>query len=638
MIVTNNTAGDLYVEGILFPASGTITVSDSDYLRRLARSDAFRGHLSADELRIDIGAGVLSTADALAYFDNDLANAERAPYDNTVSGLIAQNVQDAIDENAAAIASVGMATPNEVWVNSALGNDTNSGLRGSPVATMSEAIARAKAYKAVQGSVTAPYDIYLEAEANTPYVDVDFNIGFVRVIGILNGEFMPQMSNVIVSLLTDAAAAQFRTDGGASYTIDAAGSVTYTGAALASRTHQTEYNSDQIFGGSSLIRIQNVEFIDVQFISDNASNPGVTVIPSSGSDASSVSQSVMFTNCRFRSSINAGTALIAINQYNLAMRDCSGLGHGNAIFDSCSFSDIRDVFSLSSETAWCRGKSGYPPAFSLDLFPFRKYAGVWNDGDLIFDYGAGAVTVDEAAIDVLRCSQTLRFRGQINFGDTLPSIECRDLVVGDNDAVGADPTILCRSIYVEDTITVEDSATLDACDGYVGGDVTVNGGTVRVANVAGDVVAAVSTTVCGFYYGTTTANVVRDIGDFAGVDDRAYILNHDSKVPSSGTQYLRAGMVPTSAAPIVVPAGGTITRASISVDDADAGNDYDFEILVNGSVVETIALLSGANSAVSSVLSSSVVAGDEISARLVRTAGTGKSDFDNITATIHVTD
>jgi hypothetical protein len=113
------------------------------------------------------------------------------------------------------------------------------------------------------------------------------------------------------------------------------------------------------------------------------------------------------------------------------------------------------------------------------------------------------------------------------------------------------------------------------------------------------------------------------------------VLGVSKRVPGNGTRFLSlAGDVPSSAVGQRVLRAGTITGASVQVESADATNDYNLSIRVNGTQVATLALASGNTGAQTVALSQSFVAGDRISAALVRTAGSGSSDFRNAVAVI----
>lgn len=122
----------------------------------------------------------------------------------------------------------------------------------------------------------------------------------------------------------------------------------------------------------------------------------------------------------------------------------------------------------------------------------------------------------------------------------------------------------------------------------------------------------------------------------AGV--RAHHFTLKSAVKGAGAEYLFVGDVSTLEAPHVVLTPGTMSGASISVDKADAGSDYDIEILKNGIVVETFTLISTNTKASIKTLTTAVVDLDEVVIRVIRSSGTGNSDFKRAIVTLHITD
>jgi hypothetical protein len=125
-------------------------------------------------------------------------------------------------------------------------------------------------------------------------------------------------------------------------------------------------------------------------------------------------------------------------------------------------------------------------------------------------------------------------------------------------------------------------------------------------------------------------------GGTAGRHD--YLLTLKGGVPSSGTAYLFHGQIPTSAAPIVLADATEFAAAAVRVDSADATNTYALEFLVNGSVQETVTLTSTNDEVSDAALSAAVAAMDDVSVRLRRTAGSGKSDFKEVTVSFTLTE
>lgn len=117
-------------------------------------------------------------------------------------------------------------------------------------------------------------------------------------------------------------------------------------------------------------------------------------------------------------------------------------------------------------------------------------------------------------------------------------------------------------------------------------------------------------------------------GDGAGVLQ----LTMANRVPDNGVRYLRVGDVATSAAPVVLDSGVTVTGLSLSVDVADGSRTYDLEVLRNGSIVGTLTLPLSTKSITASSLAISMAGGDEIAARIRRISGSGPSSYRRVFA------
>lgn len=81
---------------------------------------------------------------------------------------------------------------------------------------------------------------------------------------------------------------------------------------------------------------------------------------------------------------------------------------------------------------------------------------------------------------------------------------------------------------------------------------------------------------------------------------------------------------------------GLITGASIQVNVADGARAYNLEIRVNGVAAATLALALGTTGNSTTALSVAVVAGDFITAFMVRTAGAGGSTFTETQGVVEV--
>ena len=131
--------------------------------------------------------------------------------------------------------------------------------------------------------------------------------------------------------------------------------------------------------------------------------------------------------------------------------------------------------------------------------------------------------------------------------------------------------------------------------------------------------------------GNTGLQGFTGIGGATGLQTVTYLeFSGNQRVPSNGTRYLRVGNVFTSQAGYEIFEAVTLTAISIRVNTSDATNDYDLEILSPSSasqtVIATLSFPSG-TTATSTTVSIAISAGSELGARLVRTAGSGNSDF-----------
>ena len=97
------------------------------------------------------------------------------------------------------------------------------------------------------------------------------------------------------------------------------------------------------------------------------------------------------------------------------------------------------------------------------------------------------------------------------------------------------------------------------------------------------------------------------------------------KVPASGGSLQMTGAGSTGAGVNMLSAG-TITGLSIAVDVADGSNNYTLEIRRGGAAIVTLTL-NGVTSNRNSALSVAVLAGDILTAFLIRTSGVGASAF-----------
>lgn len=111
----------------------------------------------------------------------------------------------------------------------------------------------------------------------------------------------------------------------------------------------------------------------------------------------------------------------------------------------------------------------------------------------------------------------------------------------------------------------------------------------------------------------------------------------NSNVPPGGTLLIEGpGSASTGDAPVELYRAGTITGASIHVDTADATNSYNLSLRINGTEQGTLALASTNVQASTTALSVTIAAGDELEVALVRTAGSGSSDFNVIQVVVEI--
>lgn len=122
---------------------------------------------------------------------------------------------------------------------------------------------------------------------------------------------------------------------------------------------------------------------------------------------------------------------------------------------------------------------------------------------------------------------------------------------------------------------------------------------------------------------------------FDSPSDRiAYVFGLTFAVPTGGTQQL-LGPGSTLAAYQLAHVG-RITAASVQVNIADTTNAYDLQIRINGVTVTSINLAANTLGARSNLLSVAVNEGDLLTLFLVRTSGSGGSDFTEVNAAVEV--
>lgn len=120
------------------------------------------------------------------------------------------------------------------------------------------------------------------------------------------------------------------------------------------------------------------------------------------------------------------------------------------------------------------------------------------------------------------------------------------------------------------------------------------------------------------------------------------VWTRDARVPGGGQLYLSTGdRTIASAVGQILPSGVTIKGLTLAVNNADATNDYELQVITDPTgaqtpvVGATLALASTNRTADRRDLSIAL-AKVEYGLRLVRTAGAGNSDFNRIVAVMEV--
>ena len=109
------------------------------------------------------------------------------------------------------------------------------------------------------------------------------------------------------------------------------------------------------------------------------------------------------------------------------------------------------------------------------------------------------------------------------------------------------------------------------------------------------------------------------------------------RIPGQGEQYLFGpGPVATSSAGQKMLYAGTITGMAVQVDRIDSSRTYSIQVLVNGVNSGAVSLASGVDNASTTALAVAYAAGDELSFRAVRTAGSGRSTFGEMSLLVAV--
>jgi hypothetical protein len=117
------------------------------------------------------------------------------------------------------------------------------------------------------------------------------------------------------------------------------------------------------------------------------------------------------------------------------------------------------------------------------------------------------------------------------------------------------------------------------------------------------------------------------------VSPSSFQFGVNAQVPAGGSIQLEGPGTTTTG--FVLSNKGIIVGGSIGVSNSPSANDYNLEIRVNGVTVATVALVAGQVKAFAN-LSVAVVAGDVVTAFMVRTSGSGGSTFNNQQAIVQI--
>lgn len=125
-------------------------------------------------------------------------------------------------------------------------------------------------------------------------------------------------------------------------------------------------------------------------------------------------------------------------------------------------------------------------------------------------------------------------------------------------------------------------------------------------------------------------------GDFNPVPIVFLHFGNDTKVPSSGTQWLEGpGKYPTSSVPILHPVPVRLIAMTLRADIPDSERDYKLAVYRAGTEVAVANMASGTDSASASGLSVDFTTVQEMSVGVFHTTGpTKKSDFSLLGATL----
>jgi hypothetical protein len=165
---------------------------------------------------------------------------------------------------------------------------------------------------------------------------------------------------------------------------------------------------------------------------------------------------------------------------------------------------------------------------------------------------------------------------------------------------------------------------------------------VTIAAFGAELIDGTASKILAAQYGTISiesdgANwvVVVPTASTSGTSREPYQFGRSGAVPGGGTLQLFASGSATTG--FRMNRAGTITGGSIQVNAADAVRAYKLSIRVNGVEVALVALPVATAGASSAALAVAFVAGDRLTAFVVRTSGAAASTFTDTVAMIEVT-
>lgn len=125
---------------------------------------------------------------------------------------------------------------------------------------------------------------------------------------------------------------------------------------------------------------------------------------------------------------------------------------------------------------------------------------------------------------------------------------------------------------------------------------------------------------------------VNIIGVSGGISRQIFEIHQG--IPATLARYFWEGEVNLICVPWIIESDAEIFAATVRVNKVDTDRAFDIEILVNGSVVQTLDFTAGSLDKTFS-FSENVSAGDEIQLRMSRSSGTsGSSTFQDVLLTL----